>query len=139
MAVMVFSALNSWDIRDPDVGTPRARTLGKWPPSVVLDTEFPECPAFWVVPWLKLAPAQPESAKGGVGSSGGGVGSTVKPSSKTCLGPSTGPQQPMIRSPPLLGNPCHLKERGTDQTSPNFRGVQKWFWRARSIPEDLST
>ena len=41
---------------------------------------------------------------------------------------------PTIRFPPLFGISVSfpLKERGTDQTNPNFWGLQKWFWRAHS-------
>ena len=38
----------SWDIRDPDVGISRTKTLCKWPFSVVLDREWPGCPRIWV-------------------------------------------------------------------------------------------
>ena len=38
----------SWDIRDPDVGISRTKTLCKWPFSVVLDREWPGCPGIWV-------------------------------------------------------------------------------------------
>ena len=33
----------SWDIRDPDIGISRTKTLCKWPCSVVLDRERPGC------------------------------------------------------------------------------------------------
>ena len=36
------------DIRDPDVGISRTKTLCKWPFSVVLDREWPACPGVWV-------------------------------------------------------------------------------------------
>ena len=44
----MFWAGYSWDIRDPDVGISRTRTLCKWPFSVVLDREWPGCPGIWV-------------------------------------------------------------------------------------------
>ena len=43
-----FWAGYSWDIRDPDVGISRTKTLCKWPFSVVLDREWPGCPGIWV-------------------------------------------------------------------------------------------
>ena len=52
------------------------------------------------------------------------------------------PPQKRLWTPPHLryGSPApfwrlsviSLKGRGTDQTNPNFWGLQKWFWRARS-------
>ena len=43
-----FLGGSSWDIRDPDVGISRTKTLCKWPFSVVLDREWPGCPGIWV-------------------------------------------------------------------------------------------
>ena len=43
-----FWAGYSWDIRDPDVGISRTKTLCKWPLSVVLDREWPGWPGIWV-------------------------------------------------------------------------------------------
>ena len=43
-----FWAGYSWDIRHPDVGISRTKTLSNWPFSVVLDTEWPGCPGIWV-------------------------------------------------------------------------------------------
>ena len=42
-----FWAGYSWDIRDPDVGISRTKTLCKWPFSVVLDRKWPGCPGIW--------------------------------------------------------------------------------------------
>ena len=40
----------------------------------------------------------------------------------------------MIRVPPFFGDSLSIpyKERGTNQTNPNFWGLQRWFWRANS-------
>ena len=53
-----------------------------------------------------------------------------KPLPKNFFGPPTYDTFP----PPLFGYSLSfpLKERGTDQTNPNFWGLQKWFWRAYS-------
>ena len=73
----------------------------------------------------------------GVENSGGGGGgkhtanSAKNPSPKTFLDPPTYDTFP---PPPFFGDSLSfpLKERGTDQTNPNFWGLQKWFWRAHS-------
>ena len=71
--------------------------------------------------------------RGGWKTQGGGkhtVNSAKNPSPKTFLDPP-----PTIRfPPPFFGDSLSfpLKERGTDQTNPNFWGLQKWFWRAHS-------
>ena len=49
--------LGGRDIRDPDVGISRTKTLCKWPFSVVLDREWLGCPGIWVGTsriWTKL-------------------------------------------------------------------------------------
>ena len=70
----------------------------------------------------------------GVENSGGGehtVNSAKNPSPKTFLDP---PHTIRFPPPPFFGNSLSfpLKARGTDQTNPNFWGLQKCFWRAHS-------
>ena len=43
-----FWAGHSWGIRDPDVGIAQTKTLCNWPFSVLLDREWPGCPAILV-------------------------------------------------------------------------------------------
>ena len=43
-----FWAGYSWDIRDPEVGISRSKTLCKWPFSLVLHREWPGRPCIWV-------------------------------------------------------------------------------------------
>ena len=73
-----------------------------------------------------------ESGQGGWKTQGGGkhaVNSAKNPSPKTFLDPPT-----YDTFPPPFGDSLSfpLKERGTDETNPNFWGLQRWFWRAHS-------
>ena len=64
----------------------------------------------------------------GVENSGGWK--TYRKLPKNVFGPPTYDTFP----PPPFGDSLSfpLKERGADQTNPNFWGLQKWFWRAHS-------
>ena len=75
-----------------------------------------------------------ESGRGGWKTQGGGKTYRKfgeKPLPKNVFGP---PTYDTFSPPPFFGDSLSfpLKERGTDQTNPNFWGLQKWFWRAHS-------